>query len=76
MIQLSPRQIHCLEQLRQNEELIGLLRESRDQLYKQMVSTSKTEELHALRGEARAYGEMLEMIEESRAAAERLAAAR
>lgn len=76
MITLTPRQIHCLTQVQQIDDFIDILRSNRADIYRKMESASKTEELHALRGEARAHTEILELIADARASAERLAMSR
>lgn len=56
----------------QEPDFVQLLRDRRDHIYNRMEATTTTEELHALRGEARQLSDLITLITESREISERL----
>jgi hypothetical protein len=77
LIQLDARQIQTLNQIRLHQpEFQPLLAHWLAQVTNQMIVTDNSEKLHALRGEARAIGDLLAAVQESQAAFERLETAR
>lgn len=74
---VSERQIVSLNRIRvEEQEFVQLLTKLRSEVHEKMESTQNTEDLHALRGEARALSVVLSLINQSRDASDRLDANR
>lgn len=76
-MQLDERDIKSLNDVRLHApDFVRFLEKSRAFIYTQMEATADTNELHALRGEARVMTRLLREINDSHAASERLEMAR
>jgi hypothetical protein len=72
-LQVNDKDIQLLNRLRvQEPDLLQFLMDRRASVYHQMEATANTEELHALRGEARQLSSLISLITEARESSERL----